>query len=251
LNIVHDDDLIPALAAVDGVLSDPTRYGTDLLVERPESVLRLPEPTPTGVLTALLTNPRLEHRVARYVETADALANDLDELGLSSELVDLFALAPGRMFAVNDEDGGALTTRSNTAAVQNRPDILLGSDRDDLLNGDPDQEANDDRIWGGGGIDQLFGGGQNDILAGGAGWDQLFGGGGADVGWFAGARSDFQIVHLAASLLVRDRRPASLNGQGTDTLIGVERLRFDDSVYDVATRTFSPIDPAAATDFLV
>lgn len=73
--------------------------------------------------------------------------------------------------------------------------------------------ARDDVFAGAGGNDVFFGGGGNDRIDGGAG---------ADMARFSGVRGDFTLTRTAAGWTVQDR----LGRDGTDALVGVERLGF-------------------------
>jgi Ca2+-binding RTX toxin-like protein len=97
-------------------------------------------------------------------------------------------------------------------------DRLYGEDGDDALTGG----AGNDRLEGGNGADDLFGGTETDTLVGGPGDDLMDGGAGtADTG-------DFQ---LAAAGVTIDLLAGTGSGEGTDTVVGLERLlgsAFDD-----------------------
>jgi Ca2+-binding RTX toxin-like protein len=84
-----------------------------------------------------------------------------------------------------------------------------------------------DHLLGGAGNDRLDGGSGNDVLMGGAGNDTLIGGSGTDSAHFGGTRSDYTITHGADGIQVVDRRGSA--GDGSDILIGVERLHFADT----------------------
>jgi len=83
---------------------------------------------------------------------------------------------------------------------------------------------------GGAGNDTLTGGVGDDTLIGGAGDDMLIGGGGTDVAVFSGSYADHAIS------IDRDTGVITVAGpDGTDTLIGIETLRFDDGEVEVDT----------------
>ena len=77
------------------------------------------------------------------------------------------------------------------------------------------------------GNDDLRGYGGSDILHGGAGNDYLEGGDGTDTAIFSSARTDytFAVVGVVTTVTGAD---------GTDQLIGIERLRFSDGLYDLS-----------------
>ncbi|MEG3146486.1 pre-peptidase C-terminal domain-containing protein, partial [Sphingomonas sp. RT2P30] len=84
--------------------------------------------------------------------------------------------------------------------------------------------------------DMATGQGGNDVLDGGAGNDTLVGGVGIDTAVFSGNRADYSVVSNGAGLLtVTDLRGGSPDG--TDTISGVERLRFADVTLRLPTGT--------------
>lgn len=112
-------------------------------------------------------------------------------------------------------------------------DVLLGGDGADVLEGDANNDnglnpvtVGNDYLDGGAGIDTLNGGGGDDTLIGGVGNDTINGGVGTDTAIFNGARSAYTITVITGGA-VRVVGP-----DGTDTLTGVERLRFNDGLYD-------------------
>ena len=91
-----------------------------------------------------------------------------------------------------------------------------------------------DRILGGGGADSLDGGIGNDLIEGGAGDDTLVGGAGIDTAVFSGARSQYVVQTVGdGTLRVIDQRLGAPDG--TDTLRGIEVLRFSDGAVDVSS----------------
>ncbi len=108
-------------------------------------------------------------------------------------------------------------------------DTLIGTDGADTLDG----LGGDDLIIGLGGNDVLIGGAGDDTLAGGAGDDALDGGAGVDTAVYSGARADYAVTDLGAdSFWVADLRTGSPDG--TDTLTGIETLRFSDGSFATA-----------------
>ncbi len=96
-------------------------------------------------------------------------------------------------------------------------------------------------IAGGGGNDSIGGGAGDDYLVGGTGNDLIDGGVGFDTAAFSGSIANFKIERTAGGqLMVTDR----LTGQGTDTITGVEKLRFDDLTVDLTVQDIG----RAATD---
>jgi Ca2+-binding RTX toxin-like protein len=97
---------------------------------------------------------------------------------------------------------------------------LTGSQYSDNLYGN--QEAN--TINGGAGNDVIEGWAGDDTLIGGLGDDRLDGGDGIDVAYFNGLRANYAVSwsSTSSSYIVRS------NVEGTDTLAGIEMLRFTD-----------------------
>jgi glucose/arabinose dehydrogenase len=95
-----------------------------------------------------------------------------------------------------------------------------------------------DSLSGNGGDDILFAGSGNDLLNGGAGNDNLNGNAGNDTALYSGNLSDYQITRHAGSAgtvyIVKDMRFGSPDG--TDTLVGVEILKFADTSVGAATK---------------
>ncbi|WP_457663192.1 beta strand repeat-containing protein [Sinorhizobium medicae] len=124
-------------------------------------------------------------------------------------------------------------------------DILRGEEDDDTLYG---YEGRDD-LWGGDGNDildaggattgsgdRLFGEGGNDTLEGGTGDDQLDGGSGTDSAVYNVNSTDFIVYHyLTGQYRVVDTGDLSLTtGYGTDRLIDVEYIVFNDITLDIS-----------------
>jgi len=107
---------------------------------------------------------------------------------------------------------------------------ISGSYGHDSIVGD----AASNELQGGFGHDTLIGGFGNDTLAGGSGDDLLNGEIGSDLAVFAGTRSNYLISNNPdGSVQVADLRNGIVSGfDGTDTLSGIETLRFSDA--DVA-----------------
>lgn len=83
-------------------------------------------------------------------------------------------------------------------------------------------------LTGTSGRDMLLGGNGNDVLAGGASNDVIDGGAGIDTARFTGAIAGYVITRSGAvnsgALLVTDTK----GNDGSDSLLGIERLRFSD-----------------------
>ncbi|MCB5174238.1 cadherin-like domain-containing protein [Microvirga sp. SM9] len=79
-----------------------------------------------------------------------------------------------------------------------------------------------DVLNGNGGDDLLDGAGGNDVLNGGTGNDVLVGGGGTDAAVFSGPVGNYSFALNGTNLVVTD----NVGTDGTDTLSGIEDLRF-------------------------
>ncbi len=113
-------------------------------------------------------------------------------------------------------------------AGEGNQEIILGADDDELHGGDGDDlvgsKGGNDELFGDAGHDTLEGGDGNDTLHGGSGNDSLDGGSGLDAAVFAAAFQHFSIDLEGDRITVSD----VLGDLGIDTLVGLERLAFDD-----------------------
>jgi Ca2+-binding RTX toxin-like protein len=151
--------------------------------------------------------------------------------------IDLTALGPVlvRWTETTGADGGIVTMlsaggRTGNALIRIEGRIaagdvladrgIAGTDADDLLEGTA-------------GADLFDGAGGNDVLTGRGGDDDLFGGDGVDTAVYAGNRADYDI-QTGGKVTVRDLNAAN-GDEGTDSLDGVERLRFADMTVSLGT----------------
>jgi Ca2+-binding RTX toxin-like protein len=113
-------------------------------------------------------------------------------------------------------------------------DLIFGGDGDDAISGNSGLRNAGDRLYGEGGNDRIEGTSTTDLINGGDGYDILFGrqgddrivGGAArDTAVYRGLFSELKIAQSGSSLKV-----TSLT-EGTDTLIGIERIAADDGIY--------------------
>jgi hypothetical protein len=131
---------------------------------------------------------------------------------------------------------------NDTVNAGNGDDEVHGGTGNDTINGDGgddriDGDSGDDIIKGGAGWDVISGGDGNDTITGGTGNDLINGGAGTDTAIFAGTYASYDILNLYGLVLI--------NGQdGTDLVLDVEFLKFDNGTYNVATRAFTPNTPA-------
>ena len=110
---------------------------------------------------------------------------------------------------------------------------LEGAAGDDSVSG----RAGKDDLSGAAGTDTLAGDQGDDTLTGGAGDDLLGGGAGFDTAVFAGRRADFEVAYVTEGFatdgfVVADARLG--NGEGTDTVAGVEFFAFSDGTVPLA-----------------
>ena len=99
-------------------------------------------------------------------------------------------------------------------------DKLQGGDGDDILDGG----EGSDYLNGDNGNDMFNGGAGDDTLVGGMGDDEINGGTGFDTAVFPLSLSAYKLSKSATGIKVEDRY---LAGSGTDQLVGIEYLRFD------------------------
>jgi hypothetical protein len=107
-----------------------------------------------------------------------------------------------------------------------------------------DQLSRINAVFAGGGADSLRGldgpaALRGETLRGGAGNDTLDGGTGVDVAEFRGNRADYTLTRVnATTWTVRDNNPDAATGgnEGTDTLIGIERIVFADEMLAFGSR---------------
>ena len=144
-------------------------------------------------------------------------AGDDDLFGL--EGTDTIFAGSGNDFIISGSVGDA-----------NDNDVVFGEEGNDVI------FAGDgaDTIDGGAGVDIIIAQIGDDISTGGAGNDTIFGGFGADIAVFSGFSTDYRITdNEDGTFTVLDLKP-NLNGDdGTDTLNGVETLRFLDGDFDL------------------
>jgi Ca2+-binding RTX toxin-like protein len=110
-----------------------------------------------------------------------------------------------------------------------------GTAGDDIADGvSPIFIGGADTLNGNAGNDILSGNGGNDTINGGAGNDTVNGGGGTDVAAFAGSVRNFNFgLDGASQLTVTDL----VGTEGTDTLTGIEQLRFAGTTYALVSGT--------------
>ena len=129
---------------------------------------------------------------------------------------------------------------------------LNGTHRADVLNGTAAGDEifggnGNDTLFGHAGDDALFGGNGSDLLIGGEGNDTIDGGNGQDTVQLSGNRADYRLTEGPnGTVIVRDLRAGGTDG--TDTLTGVERVRFADGTFKTVDLISVNAAPVAADD---
>lgn len=142
---------------------------------------------------------------------------------------------------VNAGDGGDLISLSNLGFASGVTAVTVnGGDGDDLIQGGQLDEV----IRGDRGNDAISGGAGNDLLSGGAGNDTVNGGDGVDAVVYSGNRADFSLSNgaSAGTFVLADSAPLAAGDEGTDTLSGVEVVRFADETVVLTPNTVVVFD---------
>lgn len=178
--------------------------------------------------------------IADFTQGADKL--DLSALGISSlETVRYMAdhvrvagkagmmLRGGATFDVGSialgVDPAKLTAADLILATQTTPVTREATGSQDVIGG-----TAGDTLRGNANANRLFGDGGDDTLTGGAGDDRLYGGSGTDTANFSGLYADYEVTTINGITTVRHKT----GSDGTDLLVGVERLAFLDQTVNVA-----------------
>ncbi|MGO4572868.1 M10 family metallopeptidase C-terminal domain-containing protein, partial [Microvirga sp. 2TAF3] len=119
-------------------------------------------------------------------------------------------------------------------------ELSTGTMGDNTLAGN----TTDDEIWGLEGNDTITANAGSDILVGGSGNDVLDGGAGEDTAGYIGNRAYYTArQNEDGSVVITDKRP---DGDGQDTLVGIENFRFADMTLNLAgllaTNNHAPTD---------
>ena len=105
----------------------------------------------------------------------------------------------------------------------------------------------DDLMSGGAGMDSLNGGSGDDALSGGADDDVLEGGTGDDTASYAGDSADYELSWDAAADVYTVTALAAGAVEGSDTLIGIEKLSFADGLFALAAGSMTAVPPPGGT----
>lgn len=146
--------------------------------------------------------------------------------------------------------GGKLQT---SAAVVGDDYIAGGNGSESIYgdNGTSGSVGGEDTVDGGGGHDAIFGEGGDDRLGGGSGNDAIGGGEGFDVAVFGGNKADYEVLKTATGYTVRDLKSWLHGDDGTDTVSGVEQLKFRDGTLTLNAPPAAPQDADGASNFVI
>jgi hypothetical protein len=131
-------------------------------------------------------------------------------------------------YVAQQESSVSFTLHRPGAALQG-PDqpqaVFCGNENDSIRTG-----AYRDAIYGGDGADTLLSGAGDDWISAGSGNDSVDGGSGTDAMFYTGTRAGYAITRTSSGYTVTD----AAGGEGTDTMSGVEKLKFSDFAIDLA-----------------
>jgi len=144
---------------------------------------------------------------------------DLSGYG-AAERLDLHQGAYSSIDGMTNNLGIAFGTIIQTGIGGPGNDTLSGNAYANTLSGG----GGNDVLMGYNGNDMLYGGAGNDTLVGGNGNDTLDGGAGFDTAVYALNQSQYTVTHVGGNWIVT----AKTGGEGTDTLINIEKLQFHD-----------------------
>ena len=132
---------------------------------------------------------------------------------------------------VKTDLGNLATGSADIMIYDNGKDTLSGGNGADVIHAG----SGDDKVYGNGSSDTLFGGDGKDTIEGGTGNDVIDGGAGnSDVALYAGNLEDYRLTrNTDGSIEVKDVKTAGGN-EGTDTLTGIEKIKFADHTIEVS-----------------
>jgi VCBS repeat-containing protein len=154
----------------------------------------------------------------------EAVYTDLTTQIGRGTVVTLTANSSNIVAAITSGLTAATTTHIADATGGAGNDTLLGNVGDNTLNGGGGNDTLDGKF----GTDHLNGGAGDDGLTGGAGADSLDGGSGIDTAIYTGLASEYRVTATVTGYLVEDLRAGTPDG--VDTLVGVEKIQFSDSL---------------------
>ncbi len=151
----------------------------------------------------------------------DGAGTDVIDAGAVTQAATIY-LTPGYHGYLGTSKADLITTAGQiTVNFGSVIENLIGSNYNDYLYGN----AVGNKIEGGLGDDSIEGWEGADTLVGGAGNDSISGGAGIDTAQLSGTRSNYTTSSNKTVFTVSDQR---VGNNGTDSLTGVERLKFSD-----------------------
>ncbi|HEY0044053.1 MAG TPA: M10 family metallopeptidase C-terminal domain-containing protein, partial [Allosphingosinicella sp.] len=210
------------------IIWEATGEGTDLIEFAVSGLLDLPGNVENAAMAAsgFVNGNGLANRIVGSVGDDGIRGGDGDDL------------IEGR--AGNDRlEGGAGQDSASYASAASGVTVSLAT----ILAQDTGGAGTDilsefENLTGSAFADRLTGDGLANELEGGGGADALFGGGGSDTAVYRGNRADYQI-NTSGQVTVRDLNAAG-GDEGTDTLDGIEFLRFADAVVQLGVNSNNP-----------
>lgn len=148
--------------------------------------------------------------------------------------------AGGYVLELVASDATAVTITTASGTIRATVDLSAGNVKLDLVNGTDlhssgnltlGDGATSARLLGAAGL-ELTGNAADNTLMGGQGDDTIEGGGGTDVVVYAGNQAAYTVTEVDGTVTVT-HSDTSASGSGTDTLTGVESLRFADGTRDI------------------
>jgi hypothetical protein len=218
--------------AVDAFPRAGQDYLIDLNTVPATAVTPLPDVRPFSA-TPLPLDPA-DHQPVNYEAAIDAIASSPGFFWVDANDITLFGIG-------DDHDNGSVSAPGGSP---DQARFVLGLAGNDVLSG----ASGNDVLDGGAGADTLNGLEGDDRLYGGGGGDSIAGGAGIDTAYFDGAFSSYVVSWSTVDGITT----ATVRGNETDTLAGVEFLQFSDFLVPMqqylASQPMLNIADAAARD---
>ncbi|MET1111292.1 MAG: putative Ig domain-containing protein, partial [Allosphingosinicella sp.] len=203
--------------------------GGDTLTILPASLLEN-DSDPEGSPLSVVSVANGAHGVARMSATGEIVY--IPDLGFTGEDSFQYSISDGSLVASSTVRVQVSDPFAGWQQGSNGADNLKGNmtSANDIFAGGGDDHVKGgklaDKLAGGDGDDHLQGMQGDDLLYGMAGNDKLNGGDGFDTAVFAGDRSTYVLTTLNGELRITDTDAVANGNEGTDTLVGIERLSF-------------------------